>query len=109
VAVDGDRVHFLGRLDSVINVGGAKVDPFSVEAFLLGLEGVSEARVAGAHNPLTGFVVAADVVLASDADRDSARQRILAECYQKLPRTHVPRVLRIVDAIPVLDSGKKAV
>ena len=109
VAVDGDRVHFLGRLDSVINVGGAKVDPFSVEAFLLGLEDVTEARVVGVHNQLTGFVVAADVVLAPGVDPDAARQRILAESYQKLPRTHVPRVLRIVDVIPVLGSGKKAV
>lgn len=109
VAVDGDRVHFLGRLDSVINVGGAKVDPFSVEAFLLGLEDVNEVRVVGLHNQLTGFVVAADVVLAPGVDPDAARQRILAESYQKLPRTHVPRVLRIVDVIPVLGSGKKAV
>jgi len=109
VAVEGDRVHFVGRLDSVINVGGAKVDPFSVEAFLLSLQGVTEARVAGVRNQLTGFVVAADVVLAPGLDPDAARQRILAACYQRLPGTHVPRVLRIVDAVPVLDSWKKAV
>jgi acyl-coenzyme A synthetase/AMP-(fatty) acid ligase len=109
VAIDGERVHFLGRLDTVINVGGAKVDPFSVEAFLLGLEGVTEVRVFGLRNQLTGFVVAADVVLAPGVGPDTARQRILSECYQRLPRTHVPRVLRIVDVIPVLESGKKAV
>lgn len=109
VAVEGERVRFLGRLDSVINVGGAKVDPFAVEAFLLGLEGVTEARVVGLPNQLTGFIVAADVVLAAGVDRDAARQRIQAECYQRLPRTHVPRVLRIVDVVSVLDSGKKAV
>jgi acyl-coenzyme A synthetase/AMP-(fatty) acid ligase len=109
VAVDGDRVFFLGRVDTVINVGGTKVDPFAVEAFLLGLDGVAEARVAGAPNQITGFVVAAEIVLARGVDPQSARERILAECYNRLPRAHVPRVLRIVDSIQVLESGKKAV
>jgi acyl-coenzyme A synthetase/AMP-(fatty) acid ligase len=108
VAIDGDRVCFLGRHDSVINVGGAKVDPFSVESFLLDLEGVAEARVTGVRNQISGFVVAADIVLAPGVDSGPARERIQSECYKRLPRTHVPRLLRIVDAIPVLESGKKA-
>jgi acyl-coenzyme A synthetase/AMP-(fatty) acid ligase len=109
IAVDGDRVRFLGRVDSVINVGGAKVDPFSVEAALLGLEGVAEARVVGVRNEITGFIVAADIVLAPGVEPEQARRRIQAACNDRLPRTHVPRVLRIVQAIPVLESGKKAV
>lgn len=109
VAVDGDRVRFLGRLDSVINVGGSKVDPFSVEAFLLGLDGVAEARVVGVRNQITGFIVTAEIVLTNGVDPAGARERILAECYHQLPSTHVPRVLRIVDSIQVLESGKKAV
>jgi acyl-CoA synthetase (AMP-forming)/AMP-acid ligase II len=109
VAVDGDRVRFLGRLDSVINVGGSKVDPFAVETFLLGLEGVAEARVTGIRNPITGFVVAAEIVLTKRTDPQTACERILAECYIGLPGAHVPRVLRIVDSIQALQSGKKAV
>jgi acyl-CoA synthetase (AMP-forming)/AMP-acid ligase II len=109
VTVDDDRVHFLGRLDSVINVGGSKVDPFSVEAFLLGLDEVAEARVVGVRNQVSGFIVAADIVLRPGCEPGQARDRIQAECYNRLPRTHVPRLLRIVDAIRVLESGKKAV
>ncbi len=109
VTVDHDRVHFLGRLDSVINVGGSKVDPFSVEAFLLGLDDVAEARVVGVRNQISGFIVAADVVLKPGVDPGQARDRIQAECYNRLPRAHVPRLLRVVDAIRVLESGKKAV
>jgi acyl-CoA synthetase (AMP-forming)/AMP-acid ligase II len=109
VTVEGDRVRFLGRTDSVINVGGTKVDPFSVEAFLLGLDGVAEARVTGVRNQITGFVVGADIVLTKGVDPQAARERILAECYNRLPRAQVPRVLRVVDSIQVLESGKKAV
>jgi acyl-coenzyme A synthetase/AMP-(fatty) acid ligase len=109
VAVEGDRVYFLGRVDTVINVGGAKVDPFVVETFLLSLDGILEARVVGVRNPIAGFVVAAEIVLAKGVDPQSAPERILADCYNGLPRAHVPRVLRIVESIQVLDSGKKAV
>jgi len=108
VRIDGDRVHFLGRFDALINVGGAKVDPLLVESFLLALDGVVEARVFGVANPITGFLVGAEVVLSTAEEREVARARILAECQKALPTAQVPRVLRVVDSIQTLESGKKA-
>jgi acyl-coenzyme A synthetase/AMP-(fatty) acid ligase len=107
VAVDGGRVRFLGRKDDVINVGGAKVHPHSVESFLLGLEDVREARVRGVANPISGFIVGAEVVLSDTVEREGARERILSECFAKLPAHQVPRKLSIVDEVKVLVSGKK--
>jgi acyl-coenzyme A synthetase/AMP-(fatty) acid ligase len=103
----GERVRVLGRQDSTINVGGSKVYPLAVETFMLGLPGVQEAKVYGVQNPITGFIVGADVVLAEGVDPAAARKAILAACREKLAGYQVPRVFNIVDAIRVGASGKK--
>jgi acyl-coenzyme A synthetase/AMP-(fatty) acid ligase len=107
VEVSADRVSFLGREDDVINVGGAKVHPRVVESFLLGLAGVAEARVFGYANPITGNVVAAEVVIDRGADPGALRARLLRECQTGLAAHQVPRVLRFVDSVAVAASGKK--
>lgn len=38
-------IHFMGRMDDVINVSGLKVFPIEVEETMLRLEGVQEAIV----------------------------------------------------------------
>jgi len=112
VEISRGRVRFMGRQDSIINVGGAKVYPQVVESFLLSLPGVREARVRGISNPISGFLVGAEIVLdTAEADRESRetiRQRILQQCRKFLPGYQVPRILRIVNSIPVHESGKKA-
>lgn len=105
--IHGDRVRVIGRDDSTINVGGSKVYPLAVETFLLKQPGVIEARVYGAPNPISGFLVAADVVLAEGVDPQAARKEILAACREGLPGYQTPRVFKIVDAIEVRESGKK--
>jgi acyl-coenzyme A synthetase/AMP-(fatty) acid ligase len=105
--IDGDRVRVLGRQDSTINVGGSKVYPLAVETFLLGLDGVLEARVFGVPNPITGSLVAAEVVLEPGRDQKAARASILAACRERLAGYQVPRALKFVDEIDVQASGKK--
>ena len=73
VDVHGDRVSFQGRTDDILNIGGAKVYPQEVEAFLLACPGVAEARVRGLRNPMGGRLLAADVVLAHGYVPDAHR------------------------------------
>lgn len=103
----GDRVLIRGRDDATINVGGSKVYPAVVESFLLALDGVAEARVYGAPNPVTGFLVGAEIVAASGVQPDDLRKSVLAACRAGLPNYQAPRVLRVVDAIQTKASGKK--
>lgn len=105
--INGDRVRVLGREDSTINVGGSKVYPLAIETFLLSLPAVVEARVYGVANPISGFLVAAEVVLAPGRDTAAARTEILAACRNQLAGYQVPRIFKIVDAIAVGASGKK--
>jgi acyl-coenzyme A synthetase/AMP-(fatty) acid ligase len=53
----GDRVYFLGREGSLINIGGAKVVPEEVESALLDVPGVLDLRAFAVANPITAFVI----------------------------------------------------
>jgi acyl-coenzyme A synthetase/AMP-(fatty) acid ligase len=102
-----DRVRVLGRQDSTINVAGSKVYPLAVERFLLGLPGVLEARVFGVANPMSGQLVAAELVLEPGRDEAQTRAEVLAACRKHLAGYQVPRSLKLVDAVEVRPSSKK--
>lgn len=98
VEVVGDRVLFRGRQSEVINVGGVKVHPLPVEQRIAALGEVAAARVFGRPNPLTGAIVAVEVVPADGADPDAVRQAIKL-AVADLPRPWQPRSVTFVDDI----------
>jgi acyl-coenzyme A synthetase/AMP-(fatty) acid ligase len=108
VEISEDRVRFIGRQDSVVNVGGSKVHPYVVESCLLACDNVLEARVYGKPNPITGAVLCADLVVPDGVDRDALRDQVMSRCRERLSNFEVPRVWRFVHSIPVSLSGKKA-
>lgn len=107
VTLRGDRYHFLGRVGGVINVGGQKVHPEEVEAALHAHPAVLAARVRARSSPITGAIVAADVVVEGPAD-EALCGAIKAACRAQLAPHKVPALLRIVPALDVLPSGKLA-
>ncbi len=108
VVLRGDRVHFLGRADSVINVGGAKAAPEEIEAALLDVANVLDLRAYAVPNPVTGFLVGLDVLAAPGGDEERIRSEIAAAAAAKLEPWKRPRVVRFVGAIPSDPSGKKS-
>jgi acyl-CoA synthetase (AMP-forming)/AMP-acid ligase II len=98
VEIVGNRVLFRGRDSEVINVGGVKVDPLPVENRITGLPGVAAARVFGRPNPLTGAIVAAEVIPAGEADQRSIRLDI-KQALEDLPPAWHPRSVKFVDAV----------
>ena len=107
VELRGDRAFIVGRDDSTINVGGSKVYPLMVEQFLLRQPGVAEARVFGVPSPIAGSLVAAEIVVDHGEDADAVRKAVLAACREGLATYQAPRILKVVDAIAVRQSGKK--
>ena len=112
----GDRCFFLGRRTGVINVGGLKVYPEEVEAAINRHPAVRMSLVRPRRNPITGALVAADVVLNDTtphgAEPSSAatalRQEILALCRATLPAHKIPTSLRFVPALDMAAAGKLA-
>lgn len=107
------RYHFIGRRGGIINVGGLKIHPEEVEAVINRHPRVRMSLVSARRNPITGAVVAADVVLANpDAANpepamvESTKAEILATCRSTLAPHKVPASIRVVPALEVTASGK---
>ncbi len=104
---DGDRFLFIGRGNGSINVGGNKIQPEEVERVLLACPGVLVASVRGRPNPITGMIVAAEIVQDPTFPTDLARRTEIAEhCRRSLPAYAVPTIIRFVDEIALSDAGK---
>jgi acyl-coenzyme A synthetase/AMP-(fatty) acid ligase len=108
VELRGDRYHFVGRREGVINVGGQKVHPEEVEAVINRHQAVQMSRVRGRSSPITGAIVVADVVIRPDCENSflTTSNEILAACRVALPPHKVPAMLNQVASLDLAESGK---
>lgn len=104
VEVVDDRILFQGRSSEIINVGGVKVHPLPIEERVSAVAGVDIARVYGRPNPMTGAIVALEVVAAPDADHKVVETAIRRAC-QDLSAASRPRSIRFVDSLTTV-GGK---
>ncbi|HVT42775.1 MAG TPA: class I adenylate-forming enzyme family protein [Thermoanaerobaculia bacterium] len=96
------ELELLGRLGELINTAGKKVNPREVEAIIHQLRGVRQVRVYGEPAGARGEVVAAAVV----ADPDITREQIREHCRLHLSSHKVPRIVKLIERIPVDERGK---
>lgn len=109
VEVSADRVRFLGRANGTINVGGNKVLPEFVESALLAHPAIALARAYGRKNPLSGALVAADVVPAREVPDEKAFVREVRGFLDGILEPHqVPAVIKLVPELSTNAAGKVA-
>lgn len=99
---DNGEVAITGRASDLINTAGKKVNPREVEQVLLQIEGVRQAKVYGEPAGPRGEVVAAAVV----ASPDVTREQIRTWCRAHLSLHKVPRIIKLIESIPVDERGK---
>ena len=97
-----DEIALIGRAGDLINTAGKKVNPREVEAVLLQIEGVSEAKVYGEPAGARGEVVAAAIVATPDVTREAVREF----CRARLSPHKVPRIVKLIDQMPMDERGK---
>ncbi|XRQ15012.1 AMP-binding protein [Actinomadura welshii] len=102
--LEGGRLRVRGRIDDVINTGGEKVVAGEVAAALARHPGVRDAVVVGRPDPEWGERVTAVVVPSPGAPPDLPELRALVR--ETMPAYAAPRELELVEAIPLLPSGK---
>ena len=98
---DGEVV-LTGRASELINIAGRKVNPREVEQVLIQIDGVQEAKAYGEPAGARGEVVAAAIVARPDVTRDQVREF----CRARLSPHKVPRIIKLIESIPVDDRGK---
>ena len=107
--VQNDRVIFTGRRDNLINVGGVKIAPEPIETLLLNCPQIRDVRVYGKRNPITGMVIAADIVCRNpDDDPDATRQAVVAYARTHLRPDQQPHIIHVIPDLS-LGSGSKKV
>jgi O-succinylbenzoic acid--CoA ligase len=94
-----------GRADDVINTGGRKVVPGEVAAALESCPGVREVAVVGHPDAEWGERVVA-VVVPADPANPPALELLRLHVKDRLPRYAAPSRVVVVDAVPLLPSGK---
>jgi O-succinylbenzoic acid--CoA ligase len=99
---EGARLHVLGRADDVVVTGGEKVAPAAVEAALTAHPSVRDAAVVGLPDAEWGERVVAVVVLRGPLTLEQARDQVA----RTVSRVAAPRALHVVDALPLLETGK---
>lgn len=98
-------LRLVGRLKSVINVGGSKCFPEEIEEVLREHPGVAEVCVKGEEHERWGLLPVADIVPA-DAAKPPSERDLSALCRQRLAAHKVPVRYRLVRDLPRTGSGK---
>ena len=99
---DDGYLALTGRIKELINRGGEKIAPSEIDDVLLAHPAVAQAAAFGVPDAKYGEEVWAAVVLKGDADAE----RLQAFCRTHLADFKVPKVIRIVSAIPKGETGK---
>ena len=100
---DLGRLILTGRISSLVNVSGRKVDPAEVQRKLLELAGIADAQVLGIAcqtrgQELVAFVIRTDATLTPIAIRQ--------KCAESLSTHKIPRRFVFVDRFPINLRGK---
>ena len=102
-----DRVIFLGRDTSVVNVGGVKVHPEVVERVLNASPAVAVSRVIARKNPFSGSILVAEIVPAQSPENpDTLKTEVIKYCRACLPPEYVPALVKLTDHLDVNAAGK---
>jgi acyl-CoA synthetase (AMP-forming)/AMP-acid ligase II len=95
----GDRYHFLGRKEEIINVGGNKISPLVLEDFAIG-RGAQAARAFAVPSALMGSLVGMEYV-------GGPEEKELGLAFRsEFPKYACPAVLKRVEVIPLSEAGK---
>ena len=99
------QVTVRGRADDVINTGGEKVVAGEVASVLETCPGVREAVVVGRPDEEWGERVIA-VIVPDNSAQPPTLDLLSLHVRERLPRYAAPRELVLLDALPMLPSGK---
>ena len=97
------RIHFLGREDNVVNVGGDKVNLETLEQEILRLTNIQDARVFAKANSITGHIIGVELVALDD---DAAKAEF-SVWSQKQKKTAQPRIVQWVTDVSLSHAKKK--
>ncbi|MGJ4902372.1 AMP-binding protein [Bradyrhizobium sp. HKCCYLS2058] len=102
--IDKGEVLFLDRKKDMIKSGGENVASVKIEETLLAHPAVQNAAVVGLPHPQWGEAVSAFVKLKPGAQ--ASETELLEHCRKSLGGFQVPKLLRVLEEMPMTATGK---
>ena len=96
---------FVGRADAMIKSSGYRISPTEVEEVLMATGAFRQVAVIGLPDPLAGQKVHAIAVPLKD-EPTTVVHDVLQTVSRQLPAFMVPRMIELVDALPITPNGK---
>ncbi|MDM8536739.1 class I adenylate-forming enzyme family protein [Desulfobacterales bacterium HSG17] len=101
---DEEGFYFIkGRKDSLLKVGGHRINPQEIEDALMETDLVVESAVIGIKDELLGNKL---IAFASVKDKQTTSNTILAKCSRLLPKYKMPGQVQIIKNLPKNANGK---
>jgi non-ribosomal peptide synthetase-like protein len=100
------EIEFLGRIDSQVKIRGYRIELSEIEAVLLDNPAVEDAIVTAYPPDAPAQELAAYITLRAPSSVEPVRERLAAELRHRLPAYMVPAYIEVLNAMPVLASGK---
>jgi acyl-CoA synthetase (AMP-forming)/AMP-acid ligase II len=103
VLLPSGNLALRGRVGSLVNVAGRKIEPREVENVLRTMAGVRDVIV-------RGETAGAATILAAHVESDVVtREAIVEYCRPRLAQYKIPQLIRVVERLPRSSSGKASV
>lgn len=96
-------LYIIGRKDSLIKVGGHKINPQEIEDIMLATGLFVEVAVVGLADNLLGNKLVAVTV---PENGNCTEKRVFEACAKKLPKYKMPAEIKMIRALPKNASGK---
>ena len=101
---DEDGFFFIkGRKDSLLKVGGHRINPQEIEDAIIQTDLVVEAAVIGVKDDLLGNKL---IAFASAKNKTIDANMILSQCSKLLPKYKMPAQIQIIKQLPKNANGK---
>jgi acyl-CoA synthetase (AMP-forming)/AMP-acid ligase II len=104
---DEGYLHFVRRLDGMLECRGERVAPAEIEAVVLAIDGVREAAAVGMPDAMLGEAVKVFVV--PEPGATLSPHDVLRACTDKLENHRVPKFVEITSALPRTSSVRDRV
>lgn len=107
VIEDKGKIRFVSRKSDIVNIGGYKVNPLEVEAFIQQVDGVVDCVVKNKPNAVMGNILFAEIISDKATDKMILKKAIIQHLKVNLQPFKIPRIYNFVSEITRTYSGKK--
>lgn len=94
---EDEQIRIIGRITSMINVGGQKVHPSEVEAILSEIPEIDDAHVFGVEDPITGRSISCRIATQDTRSTLDWKRTIRKHCRGKLSPWKIPSSIEVVE------------